>query len=149
MNYLVNILVFIGTVVFMECFAWWMHKYILHGPLWFIHKSHHRPHKGWFEINDLVVLVYIVPTLLMMHYGNQNAHWIWWIGAGISFYGIFYFLLHDVIIHRRIKFKYRFQNRYVNRLIRAHKKHHKHLQKEDSEAFGFLYASEEYDVKRS
>ncbi len=146
MNWILNLGIFVGTVVFMECFAWWMHKYILHGPLWFIHKSHHRPHKGWFEINDLVVLVYIIPTLFMMYYGYETNQWLWWIGAGISFYGIFYFILHDIIIHRRIKFSYRFQNRYLKRLIRAHKIHHKHLQKENSKAFGFLYATKEFDV---
>ncbi|MFK7906855.1 MAG: sterol desaturase family protein [Chitinophagales bacterium] len=149
MTWIFNLLVFIGTFILMECFAWWMHKYILHGPLWFVHKSHHRPHKGWFEINDLVVFVYAIPAIATMVYGEGIHHWTWWIGAGISAYGIFYFILHDIIIHRRIKVKYHFQNSYIKRLIRAHKIHHKHLQKEDSKAFGFLYAIKKYEVKTS
>lgn len=144
---LLNTLAFISTLILMECFAWWMHKYVLHGILWFIHKSHHRPRKGWFEVNDWVGLFFVIPAMALLYYGKEHQSYIWWIGMGIMVYGIFYFFLHDIIIHRRIKFKHRFQNRYLKRLIRAHKIHHKHLQKEDSEAFGFLYASKKYDAK--
>ena len=146
MNWFFHFFIFTGTFIIMEAFAWFMHKYLLHGPLWSLHKSHHRPHKGWFETNDLIVLLYAIPAILMMYYGYESKDWVWWVGIGISFYGFFYFILHDIIIHRRIKFGYRFQNRYIKRLIRAHKIHHKHLEKEGSKAFGFLYASKEFDV---
>ena len=132
------------TVICMEGFAWWMHKYILHGPLWFLHRSHHRPRSSWWELNDIVSLVYGMLAAISIVYGIMTDHWIQFWGWGITLYGILYFTFHDVIIHRRIKVRYKFSNKYVNRLIRAHKIHHKHLQKEGSEAFGFLYASKKY-----
>ncbi|MGB0840256.1 MAG: sterol desaturase family protein [Chitinophagales bacterium] len=142
-------LVALGTFIFMEGFAWWMHKYLLHGPLWFIHESHHRPRKSWWELNDVVSVLYGGMAAFLVYYGiTAQNYWSLGIGLGISFYGVFYFLFHDVIIHRRIKMKYKFNSSYVNRLIRAHKMHHKHMQKEDSEAFGFLYAAPKYEVKK-
>jgi len=144
MNFVWGIFLILGTVVFMEGFAWWMHKYLLHGPLWFLHKSHHRVNSTWWELNDLVSIIYGLIAAICIIYGVLNNHWIHWIGWGITLYGVLYFIFHDVIIHRRIKIKYKFQNPYVKRLIRAHKIHHKHLQKDDSEAFGFLYADKKY-----
>ena len=32
----------IGAFCFTEFTAWFNHKYIMHGPLWFLHKDHHK-----------------------------------------------------------------------------------------------------------
>ena len=38
----VPLCIVVGTVAFMEAFAWWVHKYIMHGEMgWGWHKSHH------------------------------------------------------------------------------------------------------------
>lgn len=140
-----NIAIVLITFLLTEMFAWWKHKYILHGPLWFLHKSHHEPHEGWFEWNDLINIIYVIPAIGFIWYGIENTHWILWVGVGITLYGIIYMLFHDIIIHRRLKFRYKFSNKYVKRLIRAHKIHHKHQQKENSQAFGFLFARKKYD----
>ncbi|MEM7658416.1 MAG: beta-carotene hydroxylase, partial [Bacteroidota bacterium] len=79
---------------------------------------------------------------------NHQSLWLG-VGIGIDVYGVIYFIFHDVIIHRRIKMKYKFTSKYVNRLIRAHKIHHKHQAKNPSEAYGFLYATKKYEVKRT
>ncbi|MEM6804251.1 MAG: sterol desaturase family protein [Bacteroidota bacterium] len=142
------ILIFLGTCIAMEGWAWIMHKYILHGPLWFLHKSHHSVNPGWFEWNDLVSLIYGIAAAALIILGIEKQIYLLPIGAGITVYGIFYFLFHDVIIHRRIKIKYSFKNPYINRLIRAHKIHHKTLTRQGSEAFGFLYALPKFAVKR-
>ena len=134
----------VATVIGMEAFAWLLHKYILHGPLWFLHKSHHVPQKTWWEWNDLVSVAYGVIAAIFIIVGNIQGHWIQYIGWGITAYGFLYFTLHDIIVHRRVKVKYQFSNPYLKRLIRAHKIHHKHLEKEGSEAFGFLYATKKY-----
>jgi len=144
MEYLWGLLILLATVISMEGFAWLMHKYILHGPLWFLHKSHHRVNETWWEWNDLVSVCYGVIAALCIVYGLNQNHWIQWIGWGITVYGLLYFFFHDVIIHRRVKLRYKFSNKYILRLIRAHKIHHKHLQRDDSEAFGFLYATKKY-----
>ncbi|MEO0473233.1 MAG: sterol desaturase family protein, partial [Bacteroidota bacterium] len=136
------------TVIAMEAWAWFSHKYILHGPFWFLHKTHHEPQTSWWEWNDLVSILYGIFSAALIFMGRNDFSWPLWVGIGIAVYGIFYFIFHDIIIHRRVKIKYTFNSSYVNRLIRAHKMHHKHLQKEDSEAFGFLYADRKYEVKR-
>ncbi len=53
MSPLTNTLVFLATLAGMEVFAWWAHKYVMHGWGWGWHKSHHEPRSGWFEKNDL------------------------------------------------------------------------------------------------
>lgn len=136
------------TFLAMEALAWAMHKYLLHGPLWFLHESHHRPQTTWWEWNDLVSLVYGVAAALLIMHGLANEALTLGVGVGIAVYGVVYFIFHDIVIHRRIRVPYRFQSRYVNRLIRAHKIHHKHLGQDPSEAFGFLYAPRKYEVRK-
>lgn len=137
------------TFIVMEAWAWVMHRYLLHGPLWFLHRSHHRYNPTWWEWNDLVSLLYgAISAGLVMH-GIQTGAITLWIGVGIAVYGIFYFIFHDIIIHRRIKVKFHSKNPYVNRLIRAHKMHHKHPNRDQSEAYGFLYATKKYQPKRA
>ena len=71
------------------------------------------------------------------------------VGLGILFYGIAYFLVHEVLIHNRFK-KLRktlfdnINNDYLNTLIYAHKMHHKHIGKEDGESFGMLIVNKKY-----
>lgn len=148
MNILINVGIVIGTILVMEAWAWFMHKYLLHGPLWFLHKTHHEPQPSWWEWNDLVSILYAVAAAAGILNGAADFSWPFWVGIGITAYGVLYFVFHDIIIHRRVKVKYHFESTYINRLIRAHKKHHKHMQKHDSEAFGFLYASSKYNVKK-
>jgi len=72
---------------------------------------------------------------------------LFWIGLGITGYGIFYVIFHDIIVHRRIKIPYKATTQYMKRLIRAHKVHHKYTAKDGAEAFGFLYAPKKYDPR--
>lgn len=149
MNLLIHTAIALATVLLMEAWAWLMHRYLLHGPLWFLHRSHHEPRRGWWEWNDLVSLAYGAASAVLVIYGIQHQSYTLGFGIGIAVYGVLYFWLHDVIIHRRIKLKYQFRSRYINRLIRAHKLHHKHLGKDPGEAYGFLYAARKYEVQRS
>ncbi len=50
----------VTTVTFlgMEFVAWFMHKYVLHGALWFLHRSHHVRHPHRFERKDFFFLFY-------------------------------------------------------------------------------------------
>lgn len=60
--------VVVGMVLFMECFAWATHKYVMHGWGWGWHRSHHEPHEGAFEKNDLYAITFavIVVTLFVV-----------------------------------------------------------------------------------
>jgi beta-carotene 3-hydroxylase len=83
-----------------------------------------------------------------MLYGKENYDWRFWIGAGMTFYGICYFIFHDVIVHRRFGHKILLKNKYLSRITRAHKIHHKNIGVKEGEAFGFLFANKKYRVKR-
>jgi len=129
----------------MECVAWFSHKYIMHGPLWFVHKSHHVVGKGRFQINDLFGVIFAVPSWLFMQYGVMaGGDYRLYIGLGIALYGIWYFIVHDVFVHQRVKWLKSSKSKYLQGLRRAHKVHHKSLTKENCECFGFLFVPRKY-----
>ncbi|WP_233555475.1 sterol desaturase family protein [Pontibacter oryzae] len=132
------------TFVTMEGVAWVMHKYVLHGFLWFLHKSHHVQHNHAFELNDLFFAYYGTLAMLFFIFGSDPIDYRFWIGAGITMYGLAYFLIHDVFIHRRIKFFGKTSNAYLKALNMAHKVHHKTHGKHGSESFGMLWVAPRY-----
>jgi len=140
MTIVVNIGIVLLAITGMEAFSWFIHKYLFHGPLWFIHKTHHRPQHDWFELNDLFSLLFAGIALWLMWLGHFNLDYCFWLGTGISLYGIIYFIFHDWFIHNRIK-TFKSNNRYLNGIRRAHKIHHKSLTKQPAEEFGLLTAS--------
>ncbi|MDN5204081.1 sterol desaturase family protein [Fulvivirgaceae bacterium BMA10] len=148
---LINIVIVVGTFFFMEGVAWFTHKYIMHGFLWSWHKSHHSVHKHALERNDLFALVFSLPAITLMFIGTfyENLEILFYFGVGVTAYGIFYFIFHDVIVHRRIKINFKAKSRYLRRIMRAHYVHHEKHTKEGCEAFGFLYAPKKYEKETS
>ena len=138
-TWILNGLLVLGTFCFMEFMAWFTHKYIMHGPLWVLHRDHHVHPPGWFEKNDAFFLIFAVPSWLCIMFGMMNGNdFRVWIGVGIAVYGITYFLVHDVFIHQRFKWLRRSDHPYFRAIRKAHKVHHKHLGKEHGECFGML-----------
>lgn len=146
MTLLLAIAGFLIGLTGMEGVAWFTHKYIMHGPLWVLHRDHHEPHEGKMERNDWFALFFASPAVLLMVLGGGPSTFWFWLGAGITGYGIAYVVFHDIIVHRRIKVTYKPAGRYMKRIIRAHKVHHKSLGRENAEAFGFLFALPRYDA---
>jgi beta-carotene 3-hydroxylase len=144
-----HFLIVLGTFLFMEGVAWFTHKYIMHGLLWVWHRSHHRVHNHVLERNDLFALVFSIPSVLLivLGYEVESLSLLKFVGYGILLYGVFYFVFHDVIVHRRIRISFKAKNPYMKRIIHAHYMHHKTHTKEGAEAFGFLYAPKKYSVK--
>ena len=137
---LVNALLFFGTLAGMELFAYVMHKFLMHGPLWFLHASHHRPRKGWFEWNDLFGVFFATPSIVLIYLGTHGQPPLLWIGLGMTAYGACYFGFHDVIVHRRLPLRVHPQGRYFRRIIQAHLIHHRTMKRRGAVSFGFLYA---------
>lgn len=137
------ILIILFTIVVMEIISWGIHKFLFHGPLWFIHKTHHQERHGFFELNDVFSLFFGLLAVGLIWFDRQNRSYLFWIGAGISVYGIIYFIFHDWFIHNRIK-SFKLKNRYFSGIKRAHKIHHKSIHKNPSEEFGLLVASKKY-----
>ncbi|OKL40184.1 fatty acid hydroxylase [Pontibacter flavimaris] len=132
------------TFVAMEGVAWLMHKYVLHGFLWGLHRSHHTHHQHVFEWNDLFFAYYGLLAMLFFIFGSDPIDYRFWIGAGITLYGVAYFLIHDVFIHRRIKVFGKTSSVYLKALNMAHKVHHKAQGKHGSESFGMLWVAPRY-----
>jgi len=134
-----HIFLAIAAFVATELAATLIHKHVMHGIGWGWHKSHHVRRHGAWEKNDLYAVVFAVATMLLFVLGGTHAP-IWWIALGISVYGLLYGLMHDVLVHQRLPFKWRIKNRYVKHLVTAHHLHHASTAREDSVSFGFLYA---------
>ncbi len=142
MHWLAGTALFVGTVVAMEGFAYVMHRWVMHGPGWFLHKSHHRPRHGHWELNDLYAAIFAVPSIVLLAGGVQLGWWPgWaWIGAGIAAYGAIYFGFHDIIVHRRLPTRYLPRSRYMKRIVQAHRLHHAVETRRGTVSFGFLWA---------
>jgi len=145
MQIALNILVLFATFFVMEFMAWATHKYVMHGFLWSLHKDHHQHEPGFFERNDVFFLIYAIPSWLLIMTGMMDGAQIRvFIGFGIAMYGLTYFLVHDVFIHRRFSWLKRTDNAYFRAIRKAHKVHHKHLNKAGSECFGMLIVPLKY-----
>ena len=144
---LINVLIVIATFLFMEFVAWASHKYIMHGFLWSWHRSHHKVHNHVLEKNDLFALVFSIPSIALIYFSTyyMETFYLTSVGIGILCYGVFYAIFHDIIVHRRIKIRFKANNRYLKRIINAHYVHHTSHNRDDAEAFGFLYAPKKYD----
>ena len=144
--YFIAILFF--TFITMEGITWVTHKYIMHGFLWFLHEDHHKPGPGVFEKNDSFFLIFSIPSFLCILFGvTHHIFWLAAVGFGIALYGFAYFLVHDVIIHQRLKYFTRSSNVYIRAIRWAHKMHHKHLDKHNGESFGMLMVAKKYWAK--
>ncbi len=141
-----NLLIVLLTFISMEGATWIIHKYVMHGFLWYLHRDHHdHSNEGELEKNDWFFVIFALPTIALMYWGSlQGFNYLFYIGLGIMMYGMAYFFVHDIFIHQRIKVFSHTQNPYFLALRRAHKQHHKHTGKEDGECFGFLYVPFKY-----
>ena len=141
-----NIVIVIVVFLLMEGATWILHKYVMHGFLWALHCDHHgHSTEGPLERNDLFFVIFASPAILLLYLGvEQGMNYLFYVGLGITLYGMAYFFVHDIFIHQRAKVLKKTENPYLLAIRRAHKQHHKHLGKEDGECFGFLWVPIKY-----
>ncbi len=139
-----NLFLILFAFCFMEGVAWFTHKYIMHGFLWSWHKSHHEPRHGIFELNDLFAVVFGSIGASLIIFGSFEMDYRFYLGLGVSLYGLAYFLVHDVFVHQRLKLLKNTKHAYFKAMRFAHKVHHKTTTKHGAEAFGFLFVPGRY-----
>ena len=145
MNTVISILIIIATFFFMEFVAWAVHKYIMHGFLWKLHQDHHVVNKEKiFQKNDYFFLIFAVPSVILIFIGHENLTNGFFIGIGIALYGLAYFLIHEIIIHRRIPPPKKTKSKYIKAIRKAHKVHHKNRGKYNGVNFGMLIVPKKY-----
>jgi len=142
METLIFIILVIAAFFFMEFMAWFTHKYVMHGFLWVLHKDHHIRDGRKLENNDWFALMFATPSIILIVLGIENSNYIELsIGIGIAFYGLAYFLFHDVYVHQRVKLFKNVSNRYLRATVKAHLDHHKPRAHYN---YGFLIAPIKY-----
>jgi beta-carotene 3-hydroxylase len=148
---MINLALMVLANMFMEFVAWSNHKYVMHGFLWKWHKDHHRKdyqnalpentEDRHFEKNDLFFLVYAIPAVFLMIIGFSAGYLpLVFISIGITLYGFTYFVIHDIIIHKRlhIPFLENPENYFIRAIIKAHTAHHWPKNKKDFQNYGLL-----------
>lgn len=133
---LIYIIVVIISFILMEGVTWLTHKYVMHGFLWVLHEDHHDlANVTTFEKNDGFFFIFASPSILLFYFGAlPSLNFMFFIGLGIMFYGVAYFLVHDVFIHGRLNWLQNTKSTYLRGLLLAHKNHHK-----GGKCFGMLY----------
>jgi beta-carotene 3-hydroxylase len=144
-----GLLMLLFTIAAMEAVAYAAHRWIMHGPGWFLHASHHRPRTGLFEANDWYAAIFALPSIALFWWGIGLGHGAGfaWVGGGVAAYGAIYFGFHDVIVHRRIGHRYVPRSSYMKRIVQAHRLHHAIETKQGTVSFGFLYAAPAHVLK--
>lgn len=146
MHVLLDLGLFAVGLIGMEGVAWASHKYLMHGWLWSLHRSHHRDRSGWFELNDLFAVLFAAPSILLMWIGTSIWAPALWLGLGMAAYGAVYALFHDGVVHRR--FPVPVPARWFKRLVQAHRLHHAVGEQHGAVSFGFLWAPPARELKR-
>ena len=134
------------SIAGMELFAWWAHKYIMHGWGWGWHRDHHEPHDNVLEKNDLYAVTFGTIVFAMFAVGYIYSDLLWWIAFGITCYGLIYTFVHDGLVHQRY-FRWVPKKGYAKRLVQAHKLHHATIGKEGGVSFGFVLARDPAKLK--
>jgi beta-carotene 3-hydroxylase len=148
MEPLLYALVTLAAFVGMEALAWAVHRYVMHGPGWTWHRSHHEAGEGWWERNDLYAVIFSIIAAALFIIGSLPG-WraVWFVGLGATLYGIMYFIVHDGFVHQRWPFRIVPKRGYAKRLVQAHRLHHATHGRDGAVSFGFLYAPDVRKLK--
>jgi beta-carotene 3-hydroxylase len=134
-----HLAIVMAATVAMEPVAYATHRWVMHGIGWRWHRSHHVPGHRGLESNDLYAIVFAAPALALILADPGHA-FLYWVGLGITLYGLLYSLLHDGLVHNRLPLRFVPRRGYLRRLIQAHLLHHARGGRDGCVSFGFLYA---------
>ncbi len=120
-----NVLVVLSAFVAMEAVSYLLHRFVMHGRGWRVHADHHSPSPSGFERNDLypASFSFLAVGLFVLGTTVPALHALVAAGIGMTLYGVAYFYVHEVYVHRRLPLPRR-RWAYLAWLERRHRIHH-------------------------
>jgi beta-carotene 3-hydroxylase len=128
--------IILASFILMEFVSYLAHRYIYHKLLWVFHRSHHSPRTGPFELNDVFPLFFAAVSMFLMFTGlsDPDGTDLFALSIGITLYGLTYFFIHDLYVHRRVK-RLSLRIPLLLQIKRAHAIHHRY----GGEPYGLLF----------
>lgn len=114
------------TLVAMEGVSYASHRWLMHGPGFGWHRTHHAPPTGRWEKNDRFPLAFSLlgfGAFAVAAGPSRVLRPLRWIGAGATAYGAAYVFVHEVVIHTRVS-RFVPRSRYLRWLRDSHRIHH-------------------------
>ncbi len=123
----------------MEIFSYLVHRFVFHGVLWRVHRTHHKPNQSPIEANDVFSLFFAAASMLLMVFAAKPRldSTSFPVGLGIAVYGFVYFITHDFFTHRRF-LPFGSKNKLLLTIRAAHQRHHQSVEKPGLEPFGLF-----------
>lgn len=144
MNVLMPLALFTIGFLGMEAVTYIVHRFVMHGLLHRLHVSHHRNAAAEFaakapEPNDAFPIGFSVVVIagFWCGFNVDGLAWLLPLFSGVTLYGIVYTLIHDGIIHGRVRWMKRIDSRWSTDLMTAHRAHHR----TNGEPYGMLFPS--------
>ena len=103
------------------------HRFVMHGVGIRLHRSHHRRAHVGLELNDVYPLLFAAVVCVGLWVGFHEPRWseLVPLGVGVTVYGVAYAAVHDIYIHRRLRWFDDRTVRWMDRLADAHALHHR------------------------
>ena len=150
---LVTILFFpavvISTFLLWEAAAWFSHNFKMPPVPWTWHRPYHTKHGNALERDDLYALVFSISSITLFCYATVIKYNLYLISLiiGITYYGIFYLLFHDILIHhQRIKLTLKLKSRFLLKMINALYVYHSRHSRRGCEAFESPFVPKKYEL---
>jgi beta-carotene 3-hydroxylase len=119
----VGVALAVTSFVAMEAVTWAVHRFVMHGAGWVLHRSHHESAAARFEANDAYPVMGAAIGMAAFAVGfNLPAPALVAVACGVTAYGAAYLFVHDCYIHGRLGRLPAVE--VLERLRRAHAIHH-------------------------
>lgn len=137
-----NLVLVIVGFLGMEIVTYLVHRFVMHGALERLHVSHHRNAAAEFatktpEPNDVFPFAFSICAAVgvWLGFNADGLAWLLPVLVGVTSYGVLYTVVHDGIIHGRIRWMKRFEFAWSRKLEVAHRSHHR----ANGEPYGMLF----------
>jgi beta-carotene 3-hydroxylase len=113
----------------MELWAALLHGRVWHTWLWRVHRSHHEPRVGRWELNDALALFHAPIAIALILWGCASEpralrEIAFGVGVGMTAFALGYLVVHDGLVHGRLPVQFLNRFKVMRRISRAHRVHH-------------------------